>query len=95
MYSATKAAVAVLSGTLRVEAREDQGDGGTPDRCSRTNLASGIVNFDAFVGITGQNTDCRRTSASGSTGRCHPPQDIDDVAYWTLSPEDLAGQIAR
>ncbi len=58
VYSATKAAVAVLSDALRVEAQgKIKVTVVRPTGVPGTNLASGIVNFDAFVGITGQNTD--------------------------------------
>jgi NADP-dependent 3-hydroxy acid dehydrogenase YdfG len=96
VYSATKAAVSVLSDALRVEAQgKIKVTVVRPTGVPGTNLASGIVNFDAFVGITGQNTDRYGAHVGQWLDGSLPPaaQDIDDVAYWTLSPEDLAGQI--
>src|SRR4029450_1153574 len=58
VYSATKAAVAVLSDSLRVESQgKIKVTVVRPTGVPGTNLASGIVNFDAFVGITGQHTE--------------------------------------
>jgi NADP-dependent 3-hydroxy acid dehydrogenase YdfG len=96
VYSATKAAVAVLSDALRVES---QGKIKTtvirPTGVPGTNLASGIVNFEAFVGITGQNTEHYATQITRMIGGELDERelDVDDVAYWTLSPVDLAAQI--
>ena len=96
VYSATKAAVAVLSDALRVEAQgKIKVTVVRPTGVPGTNLGAGVVNFDAFVGITGQNTG-RFGERVGQWLEQKLPdaaQDIDDVAYWTLTPEDLAAQI--
>jgi NADP-dependent 3-hydroxy acid dehydrogenase YdfG len=96
VYSATKAAVAVLSDALRVEAQgKIKVTVVRPTGVPGTNLASGIVNFGAFVGITGQNTERYSEMVGEWLGGTLSPEaaDLDNVAYWTLSPEDLAGQI--
>jgi NADP-dependent 3-hydroxy acid dehydrogenase YdfG len=53
------------------------------------------VNFDAFIGMTGQNAQ-RFSEQVGRWVEGTLPadaQDANNVAYWTLSPEDLAAQI--
>ena len=96
VYSATKAAVAVLSDALRVES---QGKIKTtvirPTGVPGTNLASGVVNFEAFVGITGQNTERYASQIQRMLQGSMEPRELDpdDVGYWTLSPDDLAAQI--
>ncbi len=60
-----------------------------------TNLASSVVNFDAFVGITGQNTDRFASQIQRMLEGSLEPQELDpdDVRNWSLSPEQLAAQI--
>jgi len=96
VYSATKAAVAVLSDALRVE-----GQGKIkvtvvrPTGVLGTNLAAGVINPEAVVGITGQNTERFgeriqqwMTGALPTEARA-----VDDVSYWCITPEELAAQI--
>jgi NADP-dependent 3-hydroxy acid dehydrogenase YdfG len=96
VYSATKAAVGVVSDALRVEAQgKIKVTVVRPTGVPGTNLPSGVVNFDAFVGITGQNSERFGQQVQRWVEGTLPDggADLDDVAYWTLSPEDLAGQI--
>jgi NADP-dependent 3-hydroxy acid dehydrogenase YdfG len=96
VYSATKAAVVAISDALRVEAQgKIKVTIVRPTGVPGTNLASGVVNFDAFVGITGQNSSRFSEQVGKWVGGALPDaaRDLDDVAYWTLSPEDLAAQI--
>lgn len=96
VYSATKAAVVAISDALRVEAQgRIKVTVVRPTGVPGTNLASGVVNFDAFVGITGQNSDRFGEQVGRWVGGTLPAAaaDLDDVAYWTLTPEDLAAQI--
>jgi NADP-dependent 3-hydroxy acid dehydrogenase YdfG len=96
VYSATKAAVVVLSDSLRTEAQgKIKVTVVRPTGVMGTNLGSGVINAEASIGITGQN--------AGRFGeRIHqwlegtlPPeaQDVDSPGYWLITPEDLAAQI--
>ncbi|HEX2383198.1 MAG TPA: SDR family NAD(P)-dependent oxidoreductase [Acidimicrobiales bacterium] len=96
VYSATKAAVAVLSDSLRVEAQgKIKVTVVRPTGVLGTNLSTGIVNPAAIVGLTGQNVEqfgervLAWLSGSLPAEQCDP----DDVRYWTITPEDLAAQI--
>lgn len=96
VYSATKAAVAVLSDALRMEAQgKIKVTVVRPTGVPGTNLGSGVVNPMAIVGIAGHNVvqfgERLQTWMSG--GLPTEQSDPDDVRYWTLSPEDLAAQI--
>ena len=58
MYSATKAAVRVLSESLRVEAQgKIKVTVVRPTGIMGTGLGAGIVNPQALVGLTGQHTE--------------------------------------
>ena len=96
VYSATKAAVNVLSDTLRAESQgKIKVTTVRPTGVPGTNLGSSIVNGAAIVGILGQNF----TSYAENMGRYFngemPPEmtDPDNVRYWSISPEELAQQI--
>jgi NADP-dependent 3-hydroxy acid dehydrogenase YdfG len=96
VYGATKVAVVAISDALRVEAQgKIKVSVIRPTGVPGTNLASGIINFDAMVGIAGQNVERLGEKAmrwvQGTLSE--PERDLDDVAYWTLAPEDLAAQI--
>lgn len=96
VYSATKAAVAVLSDALRVEAQgRIKVTVVRPTGVLGTNLAAGVVNPAAIVGLTGQNVVQFGERVQAWMEGSLPPeqQDPNDVRYWTLSPEDLAAQI--
>jgi NADP-dependent 3-hydroxy acid dehydrogenase YdfG len=96
VYSATKAAVIAISDALRVEAQgKIKVTVVRPTGVPGTNLASGVVNFDAFVGITGQNTQRFGEQVGKWAGGelAADARDPDDVAYWTLDAEELAAQI--
>jgi NADP-dependent 3-hydroxy acid dehydrogenase YdfG len=96
VYSATKAAVIAISDALRVEAQgKIKVTVVRPTGVPGTNLASGVVNFDAFVGITGQNSQRFSEQVSRWVEGTLPEsaQDANDVAYWALSPDDLAAQV--
>ena len=96
VYSATKAAVIAISDSLRVEAQgKIKVTVVRPTGVPGTNLASGVVNFDAFEGITGQNSQRFSEQVARWVEGTLPAaaQDENDVAYWALSPEELAAQI--
>jgi NADP-dependent 3-hydroxy acid dehydrogenase YdfG len=96
VYSATKAAVAVLSDALRVEAQgRIKVTVVRPTGVMGTNLGAGMVDPAAIVGITGQNTARFTERVQQWAGGSLPPEleDVDSVAYWRITPEDLAAQI--
>jgi NADP-dependent 3-hydroxy acid dehydrogenase YdfG len=96
VYSATKAAVGVLSDALRVEAQgKIKVTTVRPSGVPATGLGLSVVNYEATVGITGQNT-ARFGDQLGNwlEGTLPPEQlDADNVAYWTINPDELADQI--
>ena len=96
VYSATKAAVNVLADTLR---QETQGrikvTTVRPTGVLGTGLGNSVVNGAAMVGILGQHVQ-----AFGETigrmmgdGLSEAETNPDDIAYWTITPEELAGQV--
>lgn len=98
VYSATKAAVAVISDALRVEA---QGvikvTTVKPTGVLGTNLASGVVNETAVVALAGQH-GARFAENLGNyfTGALRPEQtDVDSPAYWVITPDELADAVVH
>lgn len=98
VYSATKAAVAVISDALRVEA---QGlikvTTVKPTGVLGTNLASGVVNPAAITELAGQH-GARFTENLGNyfTGALRPEQtDVDSPAYWVITPAELADAVVH
>lgn len=98
VYSATKAAVAVLSDSLRVESQ------GTikvtvvrPTGVLGTGLAGGVVNPAAAVGIVGANQQGYMENVMASLGGTldGPAADVDEPAYWDIQPEDVAAQVVH
>jgi NADP-dependent 3-hydroxy acid dehydrogenase YdfG len=96
VYSATKAAVVVLSDALRVEAQgKIKVTVIRPTGVPATNLTSGIINLEALIGLTGQNVQRFGDNITKwMDGSLHSEQvDRNSVRYWTLAPEDLTAQI--
>jgi len=96
VYSATKAAVRVLSDALRVESQgKIKVTTVRPTGVPATGLGMTVVNFQATVGITGQNTPRFTEQLGNWLGGQLPPEatDPNDVSYWTISPDELADQI--
>jgi NADP-dependent 3-hydroxy acid dehydrogenase YdfG len=96
VYSATKAAVVVLSDALRTEAQgKIKVTVVRPTGVMGTNLGSGVINAEASVGITGQNADRFGEHIQQWLAGTLPPeaQDVDSAGYWLITPEDLAAQI--
>lgn len=96
VYGATKSAVNFLSESLRVE-----GQGKIkvtvvrPTGVPATNLASGIINADAIVGITGQHsTDVAAKREAALAGQL-PANELDrnTIEYFNLDPDSLTDQI--
>lgn len=98
VYSATKAAVAVLSDSLR---KESQGRIKVtvvrPTGVLGTNLASGVVNPAAAVGIVGQHEQEYLEKVMAFIGGTleGPPADVDDPGYWAIDPEHVAREVVH
>ena len=98
VYSATKAAVDVLSESLRVEAQgKIKVTNVKPTGVLGTNLADGVVNEGAVIGITGQKAaQFVENAANLQTGALRPEQtDVDSVQYWLITPDDLANAVVH
>ena len=97
VYSATKAAVRVLSESLRVESQgKIKVTVVRPTGVMGTGLGAGVINQGAIVGIVGQNTERfgERVQRLVSGAGLHPEEtDVDDVRYWAITPEDLVRQL--
>jgi len=98
VYSATKAAVDVLSDSLRVEAQgKIKVTTVKPTGVLGTNLASGVVNEAAIIGIVGQKgAQFLENAGNLQTGALRPEQmDVDSVEYWLITPDDLANAVVH
>jgi NADP-dependent 3-hydroxy acid dehydrogenase YdfG len=98
VYSATKAAVDVLSDSLRVEAQgRIKVTTVKPTGVLGTNLAGGVVNEAAIVGIVGQKgAQFLENAGNLQTGALRPEQmDVDSVEYWLITPDDLANAVVH
>jgi len=98
VYSATKAAVGILSDALR---KESQGTIKVttvrPTGVLGTGLAGSVVNPAASVGIVGPNQEryMERVMAYLSGTLDAPLADIDDTAYWAIEPEVVAAEVVH
>jgi len=96
VYGATKAAVNVLSESLR---QESQGRIKVttirPTGVPGTGLGAGVVNEAALTGILGANTERAMQGFASLMGEAPPAEltDHEDIHYFALSPELLADQI--
>jgi NADP-dependent 3-hydroxy acid dehydrogenase YdfG len=98
VYSATKAAVDVLSDSLRVEAQgKIKVTTVKPTGVLGTNLAGGVVNEAAIIGIVGQKgAQFLENAGNLQTGALRPEQmDVDSVEYWLITPDDLANAVVH
>ena len=98
VYSATKVAVTALSDALRVEAQgRIKVTTVKPTGVFGTNLASGIVNETAIMGLAGQKgAEFAENLSNFMTGALRPEQtDVDSVQYWLITPEDLADAVVH
>jgi len=98
VYSATKAAVDVLSESLRVEAQgKIKVTNVKPTGVLGTNLASGVVNEAAAMGIAGQKgAQFFENAGNLLNGALRPEQmDVDSPAYWLITPDDLANAVVH
>jgi NADP-dependent 3-hydroxy acid dehydrogenase YdfG len=98
VYSATKAAVAVLSDSLR---KESQGRIKVtvvrPTGVLGTGLSAGVVNPAAASGILGANEQAYMENVMGFvTGQLDgPATDIDSPEYWAIAPEVVAAEVVH
>jgi NADP-dependent 3-hydroxy acid dehydrogenase YdfG len=98
VYSATKAAVAVLSDSLR---KESQGKIRVtvvrPTGVLGTGLSAGVVNPAAVVGIVGANEQSYIENVMAFLGGTldGPKADIDEPAYWAIAPEVIAREVVH
>jgi NADP-dependent 3-hydroxy acid dehydrogenase YdfG len=96
VYSATKAAVAVLSDSLR---KESQGKIRVtvvrPTGVLGTGLSAGVVNPAATVGILGQNADRYMAKVMAYMGGPveGPGGDIGSPEYWAIDPAVVAAEV--
>lgn len=98
VYSATKAAVTALSDALRVEAQgRIKVTTVKPTGVFGTNLASGIVNEAAIMGLAGQKgPQFTENLGNFMAGSLRPEQtDVDSVQYWLITPDDLADAVVH
>jgi NADP-dependent 3-hydroxy acid dehydrogenase YdfG len=96
VYGATKAAVAMLSNALRVET---QGAIKVtivrPTGVAGTNLAAGIINWDAPAPLAGHRMPEWQQHIADLTAGTAPPEVLDPTSarYWTPNATELASQV--
>lgn len=98
VYSATKAAVTVLSDSLRIEAKgKIKVSTVKPTGVFGTKLASWVVNADAISGIVGRRAgQFSETVGAWMNGTLTAEQtDPDSIGYWLITPEDLADAVVH
>jgi len=98
VYSATKAAVTVLSDSLRNEAKgKIKVTTVKPTGVLGTKLGSGVVNGAAIMGIVGtRGEEYMQSMTAFATGALPAEQaDIDSVKYWLITPDDLAEAVVH
>lgn len=96
VYTATKAAVNILSETLRAESQgRIKVTTVKPTGVPGTNLGSGMVNGLGVRGILGQNfDDYIATISRAMTGDLPESMtDVDQIGYWAITPEQLADAV--
>lgn len=96
VYSATKAAVAVLSDALRKEAQgKIKVTVVRPTGVLNTGLPATVVNPMGSVGIVGQNNEAYMEAVLKymSGGLEGPMTDIDSPEFWAIEPESIAEEV--
>jgi NADP-dependent 3-hydroxy acid dehydrogenase YdfG len=96
VYSATKAAVAVLSDSLRVESQgKIKVTVVRPTGVLGTGLSGSVVNPAAIVGIVGPNEERYMQRLMSMLGGAldGPETDIDHPGYWAITPEVIAAEV--
>ena len=98
VYSASKLAVTALSDALRVETQgRIKVTTVKPTGVMGTNLASGIVNETAIMGLAGQKgQEFAENLGNFMTGSLQPEQtDVDSIRYWLINPDDLTDAVVH
>jgi NADP-dependent 3-hydroxy acid dehydrogenase YdfG len=98
VYSATKAAVTTLSDALRMESKgRITVTTVKPTGVAGTNLAGGIVNYEAINGIVGVRRETFEHNLGAMLSGELPPEltDPDSVRYWLITPDDLADAVVH
>jgi NADP-dependent 3-hydroxy acid dehydrogenase YdfG len=98
VYSATKAAVAAISDSLRVETQgRIKVTTVKPTGILGTNLASWIVNETAIMGLVAhKGLQYAENVGNFQNGSLRPAQtDVDSVEYWLITPDDLANAVVH
>ena len=96
VYSATKAAVTVISDSLRAEAKgRIKVTTVKPTGIPGTNLASAIVNDQAIIGLAAhRGAQFAENAEHYYGGQMSTAQlDRDRIEYWTVTPEELAQNV--
>jgi NADP-dependent 3-hydroxy acid dehydrogenase YdfG len=99
VYSATKAAVNVISESLRAESQgRIKVTVVRPTGVPGTGLGASIVNGEALVGLVGQNMELFQQRATAVFGAGPPGAkaeftDPEKITYWAISPDELASQV--
>jgi NADP-dependent 3-hydroxy acid dehydrogenase YdfG len=98
VYSATKAAVRVLSDSLRIEAQgKIKVTVVRPTGVIGTGLGGSVVNPAAIVGIVGEHADqyTQRLQAHFAGDLQAHHTDVDDVRYWAITPDELVAEVVH
>ena len=96
VYGATKSAVNFLSDSLRVEAQgKIKVTIVKPTGVPMTGLAGTVINQEASIGITGQNSEEVGARFAELMSGQAPPEimDKDNIAYLGLDPDSLTDQV--
>lgn len=98
VYSATKAAVTVLSDSLRIESKgKIKVTTIKPTGITGTNLASWVVNDQAIFGLVGQRGAQYAEHVGQLMDGSLPAEltDVDSIGYWLIKPEELADAVVH
>jgi NADP-dependent 3-hydroxy acid dehydrogenase YdfG len=98
VYTATKAAVNILSDTLRAESQgRIKVTNVKPTGVPGTGLGSGMINGAGIAGILGQNFgEYVETITAAMTGELpHSKLDPDSIEYWAITPAELAEAVVH
>ena len=96
VYGASKSAVNFLSDSLRVEAQgRIKVTIVRPTGVPATGLAASVINAEATVGITGQNSESISMQYEEIMSGKAPAEvmDKEDIAYFSLDPDSLTDQV--